>query len=295
MRKILIIGSKGFIGSSCVSFFSGKNDVVGCDIVPDTSENYFQVHSGEELSKVISSSSFDICINASGSAHVGFSFQDPEMDGELNVTNVRRIIDALYEFNPACRLINFSSAAVYGNPDVLPVKEDSPLKPLSPYGQNKLIAEKLLANAAAEKGLRTCSLRVFSVYGPRLHKQIFWDIFQKSRKSNVVRLFGTGKESRDFIFIEDLLKAVECILDHADFRGEVYNVASGIETSIAYAAEIFLSRIDPALTTEFSGEIKTGDPMNWRADISKIAALGFVPGISLEEGLKRTAENYLAT
>lgn len=290
--KILIIGSEGFIGRNCVSFFSGKaQEVFACDIVDKSSPGYFCVSAQDpDFDPVFQKINPDVCINASGSADVGSSIKDPDTDFRLNVKNVEKILQSIKKYSPDCRLINFSSASVYGNPKHLPVSESAVLDPLSPYGRHKLRSEVLLKEYHDKYRLRTCSMRVFSAYGPGLRKQIFWDVYKKSTQGKKIILFGTGKESRDFIFIDDLVRAIDCIIRSADFSGESINVSSGVETSIRDAATLLLSFLGNDHSVEFSGEEKKGDPKNWRADITILKKLGFVPFVTFEEGIKKYAE-----
>jgi UDP-glucose 4-epimerase len=287
--KILIIGSSGFIGSHCAAYFSAKN----CEIWHANTNyanvlNYFVISKTQSnFETIFSTQQFDVCINASGSAHVGFSFENPAIDYELNVLNVQKILVALHKYNPNCRFINFSSAAVYGNPQKLPISENAATQPMSPYGFHKLQSEYLLAEYHKFFGLKTCSLRVFSAYGERLQKQLFWDLYQKSKRKTEekIEIFGTGTETRDFIYISDLIKCVDLIIENAKFEGETVNIASGIETEIQEVAKIFFSLLNPALQYSFSGKIKVGDPRNWRADISFMQQFGFVPTFTVLDGL----------
>jgi dTDP-glucose 4,6-dehydratase/UDP-glucose 4-epimerase len=286
--KILVIGSEGFIGQHCVRFFSeNEHDVWSADILDGTQQaQYFQISKTQtDFGFLFKEQSFDVCINASGSANVAFSFESPEVDFELNVSNVHKLLVAIRKYNPTCRLINFSSAAVYGNPLKLPISEHSATKPLSPYGFHKLQSEYLLTEYHKFFGLHTCSLRVFSAYGQGLKKQLFWDLYQKAQKDGQIELFGTGEETRDFIHINDLVKAVNLLIQRANFEGDIFNVASGKETKIADAVKIFFKLHSPAKNYVFSGKQKIGDPNNWRADISAIQAMGFQPDVTLEEGL----------
>ena len=233
---------------------------------------------------------FDVCINASGSAHVGFSFENPSRDFELNVVNVQKILVALRDSNTRCKFINFSSAAVYGNPALLPIAENSVCKPLSPYGFHKLQSELLLTQYHKFFGLNTCSLRVFSAYGPGLKKQLFWDLYQKSIRQQEVSLFGTGRETRDFIYIDDLLQIIDLVIQHSPFKGSIYNVAGNQEITIAEAAKIFLNEISPGKKLAFNGTERTGDPDNWRANMEMVKGYGFKPQFNLQSGLKKYAE-----
>lgn len=288
--NILIIGSEGFIGSHLrTQLESDQHRVICADVVALTRPGYLNIseHRGN-FDSLFKDTLFDFCINASGSAHVGFSFEHPEIDFELNVLNVHKLLVAIRTYQLSCRFINFSSAAVYGNPARLPIAESDPTGPLSPYGFHKLQSELLIKEYYKFFGVKGCSLRVFSAYGPGLKKQLFWDLRNKSTGNNEVALFGSGNESRDFIYIDDLVQAVGCIMHNAKFEGEWYNIASGTETMVKDAVETFFGHLNPSIRIHFSGEEKTGDPLNWLADISLISKLGFEPKTSIVHGLLNT-------
>ncbi|MFI5150574.1 MAG: NAD-dependent epimerase/dehydratase family protein [Bacteroidia bacterium] len=294
--KILIIGSEGFIGSHCRAFFSAQGwETTGADVADIKSSVQYEYilldPQKPDFDALFRNSRFDVCINASGSGNVGFSFTNPEKDYELNVENVRKMLEAIRNYAPACRFVNFSSAAVYGNPETLPIREDAHLQPMSPYGKNKLESEVLLKQYAERDKLRTASLRVFSAYGPGLRKQLFWDLYMKYRTApGNMELFGTGKETRDFIFIDDLVRAIACVIQHGAFCGEVINIASGTEHSIATVADIFLSVLKSDKRIIFNGNVKQGDPMYWKADISLLRSLDFKPSVSIHTGIEKYIE-----
>jgi dTDP-glucose 4,6-dehydratase/UDP-glucose 4-epimerase len=287
--KILIIGAKGFIGSHCVDYFSAQgHEVSEADITPSTQKNYTQLSaSNTDFNILFAKQNFDLCINGSGAANVGFSFENPAKDFELNVLNVNKLLVAIRQYSPKCRFINFSSAAVYGNPVQLPITEKSNLKPLSPYGFHKLQSEYLLTEYYKFFGIHTCSLRIFSAYGPRLRKQLFWDLYKKFLNADSIELFGSGEESRDFIYIDDLIQTVDLVIQKAKFEGDLINIASGIETTIKEAATSFYTLLDPSLHPTFSGKVKVGDPNNWRADIGILKDMGFSPKYTIQEGLSK--------
>ncbi len=290
--KIFIIGSEGFIGSHCVKYFLSKEfEVFQADVSTSSEVNYYQIESkNSDFSLPFKEHQFDVCINASGSAHVGFSFENPSKDFELNVVNVQKILVAIRDYNGNCKFINFSSAVVYGNPQFLPITENSRCKPLSPYGFHKLQNELLLTEYHKFFGLNTCSLRFFSAYGSRLKKQLFWDLYQKAIQNDVVSLFGTGSEARDFIYIDDLIQILDLVIQNSPFQGSIYNVASQVETRIADAAQIFINEFSPRKEILFNGEVKVGDPNNWIADMEYLKDFGFKSQFDLQTGLKKYAE-----
>lgn len=293
--KILVIGSKGFIGSHVCKHFSAKADVEcwGCDVIPDESQpKYVSIDAiNSDFEAVFKNRSFDICINCSGAASVPESLKTPYRDFLLNTANVAKILESIRLYDPGCRFINLSSAAVYGNPASLPIKESFPALPVSPYGMHKFFAEELCREYVTFFKLKACSVRIFSAYGPGLQKQLLWDIAVKANNNDsTVNLFGTGRESRDFIYINDIVQALVLILEKGDFDGGVYNVAGGEEITINEVASTLLATLDYKGEIIYSGEERSGDPIHWKADITKIKELGFKPGVTLQEGIKQFAE-----
>ena len=285
--KILIIGSKGFIGSHCVSFFSKEHEVWQCDVVVDyTLSNYLLLDaSNADYNDVFQNQQFDICINCSGAASVPDSIKNPQRDFILNTYNVFKQLDAIRKYNKNCKYINLSSAAVYGNPVELPVTENQELAPISPYGMHKKMAEKICKEFYELYGIKTCSLRIFSAYGNGLKKQLFWDLYQKHKKNKNIILYGTGKESRDFININDLVLAIDCVVNKGDFIGESLNVANGEELTIKKVATIFFNQIHPEISFSFGGQKRVGDPINWVANIDKLSAKGYKQRVDIEVGI----------
>jgi UDP-glucose 4-epimerase len=288
--KILVIGSKGFIGAHLIQALRLKqHETFGCDVVVEYNDaHYFQVDAtNASYEDIFDLTEFDICINCSGAASVPDSFAHPLRDYNLNTRNVYLILDAIRKHQPRCKFLNLSSAAVYGNPDQLPVTEQMLSRPLSPYGWHKYYAEMICEEFYSYFNIATCSVRIFSAFGPGLRKQLFWDWYQKINQNPSVTLFGTGRESRDFIYIDDLIRAILCIAENGTFQSEVINVANGKEILIADAIEIFKSQSGISFTYTFNNEVRTGDPLNWCADINTLTALGYRQQVTFEEGIKR--------
>jgi len=289
--KVLIIGSKGFIGHHLTSFFRDKNfDVWGADVVVDyvNTENYFLIDaSNSDFNSVFQENKFELCINCSGAASVPNSMKNPMRDYFLNTVNVFKILEAIFKFQPDCKFLNLSSAAVYGNPQYLPVKETAIPNPLSPYGLHKLQAEHLCKEFSDFFNLKTCSLRIFSVYGAGLQKQLFWDLYQKAKSGKSFTLYGTGNESRDFINITDLVRAIELVVENSDFKADIINIANGREILIKNAVSIFFKNFKEKIDYSFSGDSRKGDPVNWLADTSKLVSYGYTPSVDMTTGLKK--------
>ncbi len=296
MQRLLVLGSCGFIGSHVCRHFTNNNYIVsGCDLIEFSTEEY-TYHKISVLSSdfeaLFSEYRFDICINASGSGNVGYSIAHPQSDFEANTVAVSKILDAIKRNQPGCKLLHISSAAIYGNPVSLPVSEHAVTTPVSPYGYHKLMSEILCREYSAIYNIPVTIIRPFSVYGIGLRKQLLWDICQKLNHNDSIELFGTGNETRDFVHVEDMVKIIALLMEKASFDGSVFNIASGVQTTIRQIASIFENYFPGNKTIRFSGSTKEGDPVNWLADISKINALGFEPQHLLETEVKKYIDWY---
>lgn len=289
----MIFGAQGSIGQCLVGHFHSK----GTKVIAVSSSEINKTHRTDvlweslskretSLNRLFAKHEVDLCINAAGSPTVGFSFENVNEDEYLNFQLPKLIMDAILESRPDCKLINFSSAAVYGAPSVLPISEDFAPEPISPYGKHKLQAEEYLSHSAS-KGLQCVSFRIFSAYGIPFKKQLLWDLAKKCASDEQVLLFGNGKESRDFIHVEDIVKICSEYYMKGKFDGSVVNICSGIETTIETVAQLFLKEYGRAQSDlNFNMEIRKGDPRNWRGDTTRLfESVDFTPA-PIEEGIK---------
>lgn len=280
--NVLIIGSHGFIGSHLCDHFTNKAyKVYGADILEAPTflnYNYVKVSgSTSEWEDLLNLVPFDFCINAAGSGNVSFSVQNPVNDFEANTLDVIKILDALRKKQSTCKYVHISSAAVYGNPLILPISENTILDPISPYGFHKMMSEVLCKEYHKLYNIPIIIIRPFSLFGVGLHKQLLWDVCNKIKQDDSITLFGTGDETRDFLHISDFVLLLVILMNKSNFTCDIYNAASGREISIREVASIFESVMLDCKKINFNGVTKAGDPLNWRADISKITELEFKP------------------
>lgn len=288
---ILIIGSEGFIGSNLVNYFNTQHEkVIGADIKAIQRNDYYQINPTDpNYDELFANHSFSICINASGSANVKFSFDQPKLDFDSNTLSVFKLLNSIKKHQPNCKFLNLSSAAVYGNFSSEPLEENIHCNPVSPYGFHKWYAELICKEYHVLFNLKTISVRLFSVYGEGQEKLLFWDMWQKyvANKNNI-ELFGSGNEARDFLHIEDVAKAIDIVITKENFNGAAINIASGNITPIKEAASIFYSLLHTQdAQYSFTHHAKKGDPDILAADISKLKQLGFTPTFNLQEGLSK--------
>lgn len=294
IRCVLITGAAGFIGRYLARhFFNLGWSIIGIDTSPPENAPllnltaYYSLqlpHS--DLAQILIQHQPDVFVHCAGRASVGLSITEPATDFHKNTVVTYEVLNTLRLHLPSSRFIFLSSAAVYGDPETLPIQENHAASPLSPYGFHKLQCEQICQEFTKIYGVPTASLRIFSAYGPGLRRQVIWDICQKAITQKRLTLQGTGKESRDFIHALDIAQAVHLVADLAPMSGETYNLASGREVTIQQLAQFVLNTLELEQIPEFDGIVPSGNPLNWQADISKLEMLGFVPAVALERGIK---------
>lgn len=295
----IITGAAGFIGRhTCRHFTSHGWRVIGIDtLAPENApildiEAYYRLQLPHpDLTKILTKHNPSLCIHCAGRASVELSVSDPSSDFYSSTVMTFELLDALRKFAPECALIFLSSAAVYGNPETLPIRENHKIAPISPYGFHKWQCELLCKEFHDVFGLKTASVRIFSAYGPGLRRQVVWDIIQKILKNNNLVLRGTGEESRDFVHVKDLVNGLRLVATSAPQKGEIYNLSSGEEESIRSLADMILKLTNRQnVHLQFDGNVPKGTPVNWCSDVSKIRSIGYAPSITLERGLKTVVD-----
>ena len=292
MNKVLVTGAAGFIGKEISRFFLQEGyDTTGWDRI-SSNEDFpiLQVDMTDEeaVYTALKETHPDIIIHCAGSADVGKSVENPYADYTGNVTITHNLLFGMHKAGlEKTRLVFLSSASVYGNPQKLPITEDTPLHPLSPYAVHKVMCEVMCRYFAEHYGMSIRIARIFSAYGAGLKKQIFWDMYRKLESTGRLDMFGTGNESRDYIHVKDLIRALFLIAT-AEEEIQVYNVANGEEVTIREATELFAACAGATKNAiGFNGMVREGDPLNWRADISRIRKLGYEKNISMADGISQ--------
>lgn len=229
--------------------------------------------------------------HAAGGASVGRSIEAPHDDHEDSVSTTSCVLGYLRRHVPDAAFILPSSAAVYGAAPPGPIVEDAPLRPVSPYGRHKRMAEDLCEAASRESGLNITVIRYFSVYGPELRKQLLWDLAQKALLTDgPVELFGTGEETRDMLHAADAASLALCAAKQVGPGLTVINGGSGVATPVREIAETLVGCLGLQAALRFNGEAREGDPKHFQADIGRARALGFDPEHTLADGLAEYAD-----
>jgi len=222
---------------------------------------------------------------------VAVSVEKPIDNDSINIRGTLNVLQAAREAGVK-RVVFATSAAVYGNNPVLPKREDMLPEPESPYALGKLTGEHYLKLFSSLYGVETVALRYFNVFGPRqdgksMYSGVISRFTDDLRLGRTPTIFGDGQQTRDFVFVKDVVQANLLAMRSAKVgRGEVFNVATGQTVSLLQLLEALKKITGIQVTPQFK-EARAGDIKHSLADISKIhTMLGYVPKFGLEEGLR---------
>jgi UDP-glucose 4-epimerase len=296
MKKAVVTGASGFLGQHIGQYFVNQGwHVVAIDRGPTavgTNKPFAFIQldlSDIRVEAVLNETQPDVIVHCAGKASVAESIEDPRSDYMSQVGITGSLLKASSRVNSLSRFVYLSSAAVYGNPEVLPVGETSRLAPISPYGNHKQMAEVLCQDAYQELNIPVTIARIFSAYGPGLTKQVVYEACRQANCLKEVRLHGSGKETRDFIHATDVAQAIYLLATDRQAVGKPFNIGTGIETSIERVASLICKK-SRAGTPRFSSNKRAGDPERWVADVGALKSLGFSAAFDFEAGLDDTLE-----
>lgn len=299
--RVLVTGGAGFIASHVVDAYVARGHEV--TVVDDLSSGVREnVNPRAELVVAdlrekgtvdkLRRTRFDIVNHHAAQIDVRVSVADPAADAELNVVAALRLFQAMIDEGVKKIIFASSGGAAYGEPQFAPQTEDHPVNPISPYGCAKLAIDQYLGYYRAVHRVPSASLRYGNVYGPRQRKDgeagvvaIFAGALLDGGK---VRINGTGEQTRDYVFVEDVVRANMAVSEH-DLSG-VFNVGTGVETSVNQLFEILRRAIGSNAKAEH-GPAKAGEQMRSVLDGTKLRRAASLPEpVGMEEGVRRTVE-----
>jgi len=305
--RALVTGVAGFLGSTLAEALRGQGfDVLGVDAF---TANYDAAVKRSNLARLREDRGFrfieadlrhaDLGPLLDGVTHVAHlaalpgvrsSWGEPFHEyAEHNVVATQRLLEAARDKDLA-RITVASSSSVYGAARNAPTSEDEPRRPISPYGVTKLATEALVYAYRMEQGVPAVALRYFTVYGPRQRPDMgFHRFFEAGRRGAPVTVYGDGRQTRDFTFVDDAVGATLASLTGSP-REFAYNVGGGHRVSLTDV----LDRIEQLVGRPIERrhiEPQPGDPRDTAADTSRARRdLGYEPRTSLEQGLSRQWE-----
>jgi UDP-glucose 4-epimerase len=233
----------------------------------------------------------DIIFHLAGGSSVAPSLLAPEEDFRRSVLSTMELLEWVRLAALDVPLVLASSAAVYGAGHSQAIRETDALAPYSPYGYHKRIAEELFESYGKNFGLNIAIVRLFSVYGSELRKQLLWDVCSRLlNDSTRLLLGGSGDEIRDWFHISDAVELLRMVAIRPNRDGLIINGGTGVAISVRQVAKQLCAVWGMDTQLEFSGKSRPGDPQYLVADTIQAISLGFTPKINWQDGVT----NYVA-
>ncbi|MDP8910883.1 MAG: dTDP-glucose 4,6-dehydratase [Actinomycetota bacterium] len=311
VKRVLVTGGAGFIPSNFIRHLlrATPYDVVSLDALTYAGnlDNLADVMAHERLSFVHGDirdadlvrdvvAEVDVIVNAAAESHVEKSIVHGASEFvTTNVEGTQILLDAIRE-TPVERFILISSSEVYGTAERDPMDEEHPLNPRSPYAATKAGADRLAYSYHVTYGLPIVIVRPFNNYGPRQHpEKVIPRFITQALDAEPLTIHGDGRASRDWLYVEDDAEAIEAIIE-ADIdavAGEVLNVATGTDISVAEIAELVLELVGRPTSLKLHLPERPGQVRRHIGSTEKIERLvGWCARTSFEEGLARTVAWY---
>jgi UDP-glucose 4-epimerase len=306
-RRVLVTGGAGFIGSSLVEALLSRGDHVRVlDDLSTGRPDFLPAHhpalemmagdlrDPDTLARAVRA--VDVIFHQGALRSVPLSVEKPFEFHDVNVTGTMRLLLAAREAGVR-RLVFASSSSVYGDQPVLPLHEDLPPAPISPYAATKLIGEHYCANFARHFGLETVALRYFNVFGPRQdpssqYAAVVARFIRGARRGEPLEIHGDGKQTRDFTYITNVVDANLRAADAPGVSGQVFNIACGERLSVLDIVRALEDVLGRRLTVRHT-PARAGDVRNTLADTARARErLGYVPAVGFAEGLRRTVAAF---
>jgi UDP-glucose 4-epimerase len=301
--NILVTGGAGFIGSHVVDAYvaDGHHVVVVDDLSSGTKENlnpkaeFHQVDiRSPEIHPIFQRYSFEVVNHLAAQMDVRRSVADPMFDASVNVVGGLNVFESARQTGVRKIIFSSTGGAIYGEQDYFPADEEHPVRPLSPYGITKLVTEKYLFYYKEVFGIDHVILRYANVYGPRQNPHgeagVVAIFAKKMIHGEKPVINGDGKQTRDYTFVGDVVKANLLALNHPG--SHVYNIGTGIETDVTELFRLLRGLLNPSCP-EVHGPAKMGEQLRSVISSAKIQSeLGWNPTASLSDGLKLTAEFF---
>lgn len=291
--KILVTGAAGQLGSYIAEQLSKKHDIIALDVNKSSNSvgksEFVQGDIGDYRLAMDLCKSADAVIHAAAQVSVERSVADPVFDAKDNILGTVNMLETATKCMVP-QFIYISSAAIFGEPEQVPVNEDHPCKPKSPYGVSKLAGENYCFAFQETYGINITAIRPFNIYSPRQdpdspYSGVITRFVELAKEGKNITIHGDGKQTRDFVSARDVVSLIEKCIDNKKSYGQRFNCGTGAPITINELAEIII-RLSGKDVGIDRAEPRKGDIMHSRADISKAEKiLGYKPKVKLKNGL----------
>ena len=313
-RHLLVTGGAGFIGSCYVRDVLGRRDGTRITVLDKLTyagneANLAPIRDHPELAARMTFVRGDIAdaalvrplveaadavINFAAESHVDRSILDPEAFLATGVIGVHVLLEACRVATREPRFVQVSTDEVYGHVEAGEAAEDAPLAPRSPYAAAKAAGELLVGSYVVTHGIDAVVTRGANTYGPYHHPEKLIPLFITNALDDLdLPLYGDGLQRRDWLYVADHAAAIDYVLRHGA-RGETYNVAGGAERTNRDVAAALLERLGKPWSLVRTVEDRPGHDRRYAMDGTKLARLGWRPGVAFEEGLASTVDWFRA-
>ena len=253
------------------------------------------------MDDILSNNKFDYIFHLAAIASVADSVERPVETHQVNFESVLLLLELIKKNQKDLkRLVFSSSAAIYGDEPTLPKQEESVIRPLTPYAVDKFAAEQYVLDYYHLYGIPTSAVRFFNVYGPNQNPEspysgvisILVDRYKKLQSGMEIQftLFGDGSQSRDFVFVEDVIQALLLVASKEEALGKQFNVGTGNALELNELIKVIDETLNITLPISYEAS-RDGDIKDSIADISRLKSLGFKPNFSIHEGMKKYLES----
>jgi len=313
MKKTLITGGAGFIGSHLIDTLLTKENTITVldNLTTGTPQNIQQWLGNPNLTfikadllnpvalKKLEPNHYDTIFHLAANPEVKIGATNPKIHFQQNITATHNLLETIRKSNSKPTLVFTSTSTVYGEPTKIPTPENyAPLKPISTYGASKLACEALISAYAHTYNFKAIIIRLANIVGPRSQHGVVHDFIQKLNKNpNKLEILGDGTQNKSYLYITDCINAILLTLQKSKEQVNIYNIGSEDQTTVTEIAKIITQEMGiKNVKFKFTGGVDggrgwKGDVKNMLLDISKLKTHEWKPKYNSQQAITKTVKH----